>query len=102
MAGGSTSRSSGPTRLPQRGPGPVMLIGGAEDKLKDRVILQRFLEFAGGPDGHIVVISTASSLGEEATEFYRMLFEQMGASRISGLRPVTRDEGNDPQTASAL
>jgi len=79
-----------------------MLIGGAEDKLKDRVILQRFLEFAGGPDGHIVVISTASSLGEEATEFYRMLFEQMGASRISGLRPVTRDEGNDPQTASAL
>src|ERR687888_2724372 len=84
------------------GPGPVMLIGGAEDKLKDRVILQRFLELAGGQAAHLVVISTASSLGDEATEFYRMLFGSMGAERISGLRPVTRDEGNDSQVASVL
>src|SRR5436309_13963432 len=100
MAGGSTPRSSDPARLPQRGPGPVMLIGGAEDKLKDRVILQRFLELAGGPQSHLVVISTASSLGDEATEFYRTLFGSMGAQRISGLRPITRDEGNDPRLAS--
>jgi cyanophycinase len=79
-----------------------MLIGGAEDKLRDRVILQRFLELAGGPAAHLVVVSTASSLGDEATEFYRMLFGSMGAQRISGLRPVTRDEGNDPQAAALL
>src|SRR5437660_1119124 len=84
------------------GPGPVLLIGGAEDKLRDRVILQRFVELAGGPGGHIVAISTASSLGDEATEFYRMLFGQMGAQRITGIRPVTREEGNDPQVAAQL
>src|SRR5437764_86665 len=83
-------------------PGPVMLIGGAEDKLKDRVILHRFVDLAGGREGHVVVVSTASSLGDEATEFYRMLFGQMGVERTSGLRPVTREEGNDPATAAVL
>jgi cyanophycinase len=79
-----------------------MLIGGAEDKLKDRVILQRFVDLAGGSGGHIVVVSTASSLGDEATDFYRMLFQQMGAGRVSGLRPLTRDEANKPEMAEAL
>jgi cyanophycinase len=83
-------------------PGPVMVIGGAEDKLKDRVILQRFVRLAGGPDATIIVISTASSLGELATELYRELFGALGATRVSGLRPLTRQDANDPACASAL
>ena len=47
---------------PRSGPGPVMVIGGAEDKMKDRVILSRFVKDAGGPDARVVVIATASSL----------------------------------------
>ena len=43
-----------------------MVIGGAEDKIRDRVILNRFATLAGGPDAVVVVISTASSLGFEA------------------------------------
>ena len=31
------------------GAGPVMLIGGAEDKVRDKLILSRFAAFAGGP-----------------------------------------------------
>src|SRR5439155_6411573 len=46
--------------------------------------------------------STASSLGEEATEFYRILFQQMGAGRVSVLRPLTRDEANNPEVAVVL
>jgi cyanophycinase len=71
-----------------------MIIGGAEDKLRDRVILTRFISLAGGPDSHIAVISTASSLGDAATGLYRELFTQMGAGEVSGLRPVTREEAN--------
>jgi cyanophycinase len=85
-----------------REPGPVIVIGGAEDKLRDRVILSRFVKLAGGEDARIVVISTASSLGDEATAFYRMLFEQMGAGRIDGLRPVAREEANDPAGAGLV
>src|SRR5438309_11973601 len=76
--------------------GPVMIIGGAEDKLRDRVILARFVQLAGGADAHIAVVSTASSLGEEATGLYRELFLHLGAGEVSGLRPVSRDEANDP------
>ena len=51
--------------------GHVIVIGGAEDKVRDRVILSRFVELAGGPDARLAVISTASSLGAEAGERYR-------------------------------
>ena len=50
--------------------GSVIVIGGAEDKVRDRVILSRFVALAGGPDATIVVISTASSLGPKAAERY--------------------------------
>jgi cyanophycinase len=79
-----------------------MIIGGAEDKLRDRVILARFVGLAGGPDGHLVVISTASELGDAATEFYQELFRVMGAGRLSGLRPITRDEANSEDATAML
>src|SRR6185437_5421405 len=51
--------------------GTVMIIGGAEDKVRDRVVLNRFVSLAGGTDATIAVISTASSLGAEAGERYK-------------------------------
>jgi cyanophycinase len=83
-------------------PGPVIVIGGAEDKFKSKVILNRFIALAGGPEARIVVISTASSLGEAATELYRQLFTQLGAKSVSGLRPLTRQEANQASAAALL
>jgi cyanophycinase len=77
--------------------GPVVLIGGAEDKRRDKVILARFVEMAGGPEARIVVLSTASTLGDMATERYRVLFEEMGAPEVVGIRPLSREEANDPE-----
>ena len=51
--------------------GTVIVIGGAEDKVRDRLILGRFVALAGGRDARIAVISTASSMGPEAGERYR-------------------------------
>src|ERR1700737_3814742 len=82
--------------------GPVMVIGGAEDKLGERVILSRFVELAGGDRARIAVISTASSLGDAATDLYRHLFGRIGAETVTGLRPETREEANDPQKVAAL
>jgi cyanophycinase len=93
--------SAAPLR-PVLGGGPVMLIGGAEDKIRERVVLLRFAEAAGGPDGHVVVISTASSLGEVATERYRSLFAVLGIVRVTGIRPEERAEADDPATAKVL
>jgi cyanophycinase len=75
--------------------GVVMAIGGAEDKLRDRAILERFVQLAGGTRARIAIISTASSLGDEATELYSALFAREGAAESFGLRPTTREEAND-------
>jgi cyanophycinase len=82
--------------------GAVMLIGGAEDKRRDKVILARFVEMAGGPEAHIVVISTASTLGDLATERYAALFEELGAARVAGLRPLTREEAGEQAVIEAV
>jgi len=82
--------------------GPVMVIGGAEDKLGERVILSRFVQLAGGEQAHIAVISTASSLGNAATDLYRHIFGRIGVGSVIGLRPETREEANDPDTVAAL
>src|SRR5256886_8962696 len=82
--------------------GPVRVIGGAEDRLGERVILSRFVELAGGAQAGIAVISTASSLGDAATELYRHVFARAGAVKVTGLRPETREEANDPKTFEVL
>lgn len=83
-------------------PGAVVIIGGAEDKLRDKVILSRFVRLAGGQDAHIAVISTASSLGDAATQLYRDLFTRLGVDRVSGLRPLDRNEANLPECAEVV
>jgi len=82
--------------------GTVIVIGGAEDKVRDRVILSRFVTLAGGPDALIAVISTASSLGAEAGERYRAVFTELGAAQVRPLHVVTRPQANDDSVATAI
>jgi cyanophycinase len=82
--------------------GYLMIIGGAEDKLRQRQILSRFLSLAGGSNARIAVIATASSLGEEAGELYDTVFRAMGAPEVRRLRPLTRAEADDRRTAALL
>ena len=53
--------------------GYIIPIGGAEDKIRDKAILHRFLEFSGGKRGEIAVIPTASSLSDTG-ERYQNIF----------------------------
>src|SRR5438093_10171199 len=84
------------------GAGPVLVIGGAEDKLRDKVILARFATLAGGDRGHVVVVSTASSLGERATDMYRELFTGLGIGRVTGVHPEERAEADGADAAKVL
>jgi cyanophycinase len=75
--------------------GTVIIIGGAEDKVRDRVILQRFVSLAGGPTARIAVISTASAFGLEAGDRYRAVFSDLGAAHVAALHANDRAEAND-------
>jgi cyanophycinase len=72
-----------------------MIIGGAEDKVRDRVILGRFVELAGGSDGVVVIISTASSLGFVAGERYSEIFTGLGVGTVRPINAMTRNQAND-------
>ena len=62
--------------------GTLFAIGGAEAKLRRRIVLGAFVAAAGGPDARIAVISSASSLGAEVVEIYRDVFTSLGAREI--------------------
>ena len=82
--------------------GSVIIIGGAEDKVRDRVILNRFASLAGGRDATVAVISTASSLGAEAGERYRHVFGDLGIERVRPLHAITRPQANDESAARVV
>jgi cyanophycinase len=82
--------------------GHVIIIGGAEDKVRDRVILSRFASLAGGRDATVAVISTASSLGELAGERYKQVLGELGVSKVRAIHAVTRAQANDDTVSLAL
>lgn len=82
--------------------GDLVIIGGAEDKLGHKRILQQFIDLAGGSSSRIAVVATASSLGDSIIEVYRGLFTGLGAAEVSGLRPMSRSEANDEAAAAVL
>jgi cyanophycinase len=83
-------------------PGPLMIIGGAEDKLRKRRVLKEFVGAAGGPDAVIAVIPTASSIPDEIVEVYDALFHAEGAAEVLAIRPGTREQANDPELVARL
>jgi len=93
-----------PLPSPEQTPGSrgfIIPIGGAEDKISDRLILRRFVGLAGGRDAHIAVIPTASEL-DTTGERYRALFADLGVRKISVLDIKERAEAEVPSHVEAL
>ena len=84
--------ASAPTR--QICQGPVMPIGGAEDKDPGSEVLERFIALAGGEQARIAIIPTASEEAQEAGERYVKVFRKMGAAEADWLRVETREDAN--------
>ena len=59
--------------------GSVMAIGGAEDKVRERVILARFVALAGGAAARIAIVPTASSI-EDTGQRYKAIFLDLGSA----------------------
>ena len=79
-----------------------MIIGGAEDKLRQRAILTEFVAASGGPEARIAVIPTASSLGPEVVGVYDALFRKLGAAEVVAVRPETREDAHDEELVKRI
>ncbi|MEH6576087.1 MAG: cyanophycinase [Amphritea sp.] len=71
--------------------GFVIPIGGAEERIEDPVILQRFVEICGGKDAQIVIIPTASKLAETGPN-YEKVFTELGVKKAVSLPINSRED----------
>ncbi len=89
---GSTSPAS--ASHPNRG--PLIAIGGAEDKVGDRAILRLVAERAGGRSAKIAIFPTASSIPNEMAPLYEKIFRSFGA-HAETVWVDQRSDAEDPQ-----
>lgn len=71
--------------------GYIIPIGGAEEKLHNSEILDRFIEVCGGKDARIGIIPTASEL-EDTGRNYEKLFRKIGVKHAKVLPFITRED----------
>ena len=78
--------------------GYIIPIGGAEEKLNNPEILDRFVDICGGKTSRISIIPTASELDDTGRN-YEKLFRRLGVRHAKVLPFLTR---NDCQTSEYL
>jgi cyanophycinase len=81
--------------------GYIIPVGGAEDKLRDPVILKRFTKLAGGRKARIIIIPTAS-LAADTGERYESLFKDMGVGSAEALPFETRADCENEEMMESL
>lgn len=73
------------------GRGYIIPIGGAEEKLHNPEILDRFVDICGGKKARIAIIPTASEL-EDTGRNYEKLFRRLGIQHAKVLQMLTRED----------
>jgi len=81
------------TRMPA--PGPLIAIGGAEDKTSEAIVLSRVMALAPEDNKAVGVITTASSVPAEVFSAYRDAFRRLGASEVHDIPIRKRAEADD-------
>ena len=71
--------------------GYIIPIGGAEEKLHNPEILDRFVDLCGGKEARIGIIPTASEL-EDTGRNYEKLFRELGVKHAKVLSFITRKD----------
>lgn len=90
------SKATSTSNLPESmttGPGVLMPIGGAEDKLDDKVILSEFVRLSGGDEARIAIVPTASSI-ETAGLRYKAIFLSLGVKSAEVVYIGSREDAN--------
>ncbi|MEH2302211.1 MAG: cyanophycinase [Nostoc sp.] len=80
----------------------LVIIGGAEDKDGDSIILRDFVRRSGGIKAHIVIITAATELPKEVGENYIKVFERLGAENVRILDTETREDASSSTALEAI
>lgn len=80
----------------------LVIVGGAEDRLQDKVILRKFIEYSGGPKARIRLITAASGVPEAVAESYAKAFGELGAQDFSVLPLTDRESAFLPSLSDEI
>lgn len=73
-------------------PGALMLIGGAEDRQGDRLVLRRFVSLCRSPAPRVAVLPSASAYPEAAARRYEAVLAALGVAQQVVVHPATRED----------
>jgi cyanophycinase len=86
----------------QRRLGPLVLIGGAEDRTGDARVLREFVRLAGGAKARLVVVTVATAHPAEVGGEYLTAFRRLGCKDVRQLDIPDRPHAARPETAAKL
>jgi cyanophycinase len=86
--------------MPKKQHGKLIIIGGKEDKDKEKEILKEVARGVG--NGKLCIVSVASAVGDELWEIYRNVFKELGVKHMSHLDVVHRTESIDHEAVKAV
>jgi cyanophycinase len=78
----------------QAQPGPLVIIGGAEDKTGECKILRAFIELGGGKHAKVLVITVATELPIDVGTTYIEVFQRLGVEDVRTCDVSTREAAN--------
>jgi cyanophycinase len=82
--------------------GKLLIIGGAEDRQNERVILKKFIELSGGNQAKLKFILAASSEPLSVWSSYSNVFKNLGATNVEPIALLSREDAYNPDVVSNL
>jgi len=85
-----------------RSSGPLVIIGGAEDKTDECQILRAFVRLAGGPRARVVILTVASREPTQIGETYLEVFQRLGVKNAVALDIRGRNQASQADMVAAV
>jgi cyanophycinase len=82
--------------------GKLLVIGGAEDKEGDCLILKEFVKLAKGEKARIVVMTVATDYPEEIGAEYRKVFKRLGGGDVKVVDVSSREDTESEKAKNAI
>lgn len=80
----------------------LVIVGGAEDRLQDRIILRKYVDYCGGSQARIRVITAASGDPQGVWQSYQHVFRSLGVQDVQRLAIDDRDSAHAPSLQSEI
>ena len=82
--------------------GRLIIIGGAEDKKGEKVILKKVCSNIDMDKDELVVVTVATEYPKEVGEEYRQIFNRLGVKKVSILHVLEREDAYEPNNIEIL